>query len=97
MRAVRERFAKGRLSRARETEKKREKEKKPGEVRSMETGINQSAHVESSGGLAGRSGGASLGLIKLQIVSAHVHVVIRRVTRVTLSACISIRRPFTPV
>lgn len=96
MRAVRERFAKGRLSRARETEKKREKEKKPGEVRSMETGINQSAHVESSGGLAGRSG-ASLGLIKLQIVSAHVHVVIRRVTRVTLSACISIRRPFTLV
>jgi len=62
----------------------------------METGINQSAHVESSGGLAGRSG-ASLGLIKLQIVSAHVHVVIRRVTRVTLSACISIRRPFTLV
>lgn len=61
----------------------------------METGINQSAHVESSGGLAGRNG-ASLGLIKLQIVSAHVHV-IRRVTRVTLSACISIRRPFTPV
>jgi len=96
LRAVRERFAKGRLSRARETEKKREKEKKPGEVRSMETGINQSAHVESSGGLAGRSG-ASLGLIKLQIVSAHVHVVIRRVTRVTLSACISIRRPFTLV
>lgn len=41
-----------------------------------------------SRGLAGWSG-ASLGLIKLQIVSAHVHVVIKCVTRITLSACIS--------
>lgn len=61
----------------------------------METSINQSAHVESHG-LAGWNG-ASLALIKLQIVSAHVHVVIKRVTRIALSACISKRRLFTLV
>lgn len=41
-----------------------------------------------SRGLA-RWSGASLGLIKLQIVSVHVHAVIKRVTRITLSTCIS--------
>jgi len=56
LRAVRERFAKGRLESWERKTEEGEKEKKAGEVRSMETGINQFAHVESSGGLAGRSG-----------------------------------------
>lgn len=90
LRAVRERVAKEKPS---QEQRQRIEGEEVERYASIETSINQSAHVESRG--LARWSGASLGLIKLQIVSAHVHAVIKRVTRITLSTCISKKTVYT--